>query len=133
MLRIIITSHGKFCEELKKTVEMFSGKIENCFTLPLVEGQSIESFELEMDEIVKKFDENDNLIILTDLRGGTPYNMGIKTLFGRNNTWVISGMNVPMVLNIAMSYDSEDIDELITNSIEHSIEGIEVKSKSSKE
>lgn len=133
MLKIIITSHGKLCEEIKRTVEMFSGKIENCFTLPLVEGQSIESFELEMDEVVKKFDANDDLIILTDLRGGTPYNMGIKTLFGRDNTWVISGMNVPMILNIAMSYESGDIDELISSSLEQSIEGIEVKSKSSKE
>lgn len=133
MLRIIIISHGKLCEELKKTVEMFSGKIENCFTLPLVEGQSIESFEHNMDEIVGKFDANDNLIILTDLRGGTPYNMGIKTLFGRNNTWVISGMNVPMILNIAMSDDNEDIEVLISSSLDQSIEGIEVKSKSSKE
>lgn len=133
MLRIIITSHGKLCEELKKTVEMFSGKIENCFTLPLLEGQSIESFEHNIDEIVGKFDANDNLIILTDLRGGTPYNMGIKTLFGRNNTWVISGMNVPMILNIAMSDDNEDIEVLISSSLDQSIEGIEVKSKSSKE
>lgn len=130
MLRIIITSHGKFCEEIKKTVEMFSGKIDNCFTLPLIEGQSIEDFEFEMDEIVKKFDEKDDLVILTDLRGGTPYNMGIKTLFGRDNTWVISGMNVPMVLSIAMRDEDENIEELISYSLDRSIEGIEVKSKS---
>lgn len=130
MLRIIITSHGKFCEEIKKTVEMFSGKIDNCFTLPLIEGQSIEDFEFEMDEIVKKIDEKDDLVILTDLRGGTPYNMGIKTLFGRDNTWVISGMNVPMVLSIAMRDEDENIEELISYSLDRSIEGIEVKSKS---
>lgn len=130
MLRIIITSHGKFCEEIKKTVEMFSGKIDNCFTLPLIEGQSIEDFEFEMDEIVKKFDEKDDLVILTDLRGGTPYNMGIKTLFGRDNTWVISGMNVPMILSIAMRDEDENIEELISYSLDRSIEGIEVKSKS---
>lgn len=133
MLRLIITSHGKFCEEIKKTVEMFSGKIDNCFTLPLVEGQSIEDFEFEMDEIVKKFDENDDLVILTDLRGGTPYNMGIKTLFGRDNTWVISGMNVPMILSIAMRDENENIEELISYSLDRSIEGIEVKSKSLEE
>lgn len=130
MLRIIITSHGKFCEEIKKTVEMFSGKIDNCFTLPLVEGQSIEDFEFQMDEIVKKFDANDDLVILTDLRGGTPYNMGIKTLFGRDNTWVISGMNVPMILSIAMRDENENIEDLISYSLDRSIEGIEVKSKS---
>lgn len=133
MLRIIITSHGKFCEEIKKTVEMFSGKIDNCFTLPLVEGQSIEDFEFEMDEIVKKFDANDDLVILTDLRGGTPYNMGIKTLFGRDKTWVISGMNVPMILSIAMRDENENIEELISYSLDRSIEGIEVKSKSLEE
>lgn len=130
MLRIIITSHGKFCEEIKKTVEMFSGKIDNCFTLPLVEGQSIDDFEFQMDEIVKKFDANDDLLILTDLRGGTPYNMGIKTLFGRDNTWVISGMNVPMILSIAMRDENENIEDLISYSLDRSIEGIEVKSKS---
>lgn len=130
MLRIIITSHGKFCEEIKKTVEMFSGKIDNCFTLPLVEGQSIEDFEFQMDEIVKNFDANDDLVILTDLRGGTPYNMGIKTLFGRDNTWVISGMNVPMILSIAMRDENENIEDLISYSLDRSIEGIEVKSKS---
>ena len=130
MLRIIITSHGKFCEEIKKTVEMFSGKIDNCFTLPLIEGQSIEDFEFKMDEIVKKFDEKDDLVILTDLRGGTPYNMGIKTIFGRDNTWVISGMNVPMILSIAMRDEDENIEELISYSLDRSIEGIEVKSKS---
>ena len=133
MLRIIITSHGKFCEEIKKTVEMFSGKIDNCFTLPLVEGQSIEDFEFEMDEIVKKFDANDDLVILTDLRGGTPYNMGIKTLFGRDKTWVISGMNVSMILSIAMRDENENIEELISYSLDRSIEGIEVKSKSLEE
>lgn len=130
MLRIIITSHGKFCEEIKKTVEMFSGKIDNCFTLPLIEGQSIEDFEFQMDEIVKNFDANDDLVILTDLRGGTPYNMGIKTLFGRDNTWVISGMNVPMILSIAMRDENENIEDLISYSLDRSIEGIEVKSKS---
>ena len=109
---------------------MFSGKIDNCFTLPLVEGQSIEDFEFQMDEIVKKFDANDDLVILTDLRGGTPYNMGIKTLFGRDNTWVISGMNVPMILSIAMRDENENIEDLISYSLDRSIEGIEVKSKS---
>lgn len=130
MLRIIISSHGNLCNEIKNTVEMFSGEIDNCYTVPLLTGQSIDDFESKMNGLVEKFDLNDELIIVTDLRGGTPYNIGIKTLFGREKTWVISGMNVPMLLSIAMRDDDEDIDEMISNSIDQSIEGIEVKSKS---
>lgn len=132
MLGIIITSHGNLCEEIKKTVEMFSGKIDNCYTLPLIEGQSIEDFELKMDGIINKFDSNDDLIIISDLRGGTPYNIGIKNMFGRSNTWVLTGMNVPMILSVVMRDGNCDTDELMSVSLDHSIEGIEVKSNYSR-
>lgn len=42
------------------------------------------------------------MLILTDVAGGTPFKMAVKASFGREDVTVVTGTNLPVVLQLAM-------------------------------
>ncbi|ELB21457.1 hypothetical protein OIS_03472 [Enterococcus faecium EnGen0035] len=42
--KLILISHGKFCEELKKSTKMIMGPLENIYTLPLLPEDGTEAY-----------------------------------------------------------------------------------------
>ena len=51
-------------------------------------------------ESIKKVDEGDGVVLLTDMFGGTPSNLAISVL-DRANVEVIAGINLPMLIKLA--------------------------------
>lgn len=43
--QLILISHGKFCEELKKSTEMIMGPQEDIYTLPLLPEDDTETYK----------------------------------------------------------------------------------------
>lgn len=72
--------------------------------------------------IVKEIDRGHGVLVLTDLYGSTPSNIANK-LTDINNTHVIAGINLPMVMKV-INYAEESIDSLIERTLKGGKNGI---------
>ncbi len=92
---IVVLTHGTTGKELIASLEMIVGTTENISAVPLLPGQSPESY---LNEIRHVLDEQVfDTILLVDLFGGTPSNCAAKLCF-EYSVDVVSGVNLPMLV-----------------------------------
>lgn len=105
---------------------MILGKIDDIGCISLKPEMSLEELISEVSEVIDTKDYSD-LLIITDLFGGTPNN--VATYFNqKNKVPVICGLNLPMLISIITnrSNNSNDIKELINQAEKDSKNGISV-------
>lgn len=115
MVGIIVASHGEYAEALIKSVEMVCGKKDKIEAICLNKGESIESLEKRIKAAIRRL-EVEEVLIMVDLLGGTPYNASSIEL-DNPNVNIITGINMPMILEI-LPYRNEGlgkVTEIATN------------------
>jgi mannose PTS system EIIA component len=114
MVGILVVTHGKLADELISVVKfVISGnpnvKIEG---LSLDQSKEFETFTQNIKKAIKKVDEGDGILLLTDMFGGTPSNISL-TFLEDKRVEVISGVNLPMLLKLATLSSSVTLDEVV--------------------
>jgi Phosphotransferase system, mannose/fructose-specific component IIA len=92
---IFIATHGHAGEALLRSAEMIMGKMKCVEIFSLEAGMSPEDI---LEQIRKKLDiVNEPVLILTDLYGGTPFNVGMA--LSRNyDLQLVCGLNLSMII-----------------------------------
>lgn len=121
MVGIIAISHGPFSKALIKSVEMVYGKQDKVEAISLDPGESMESLKNKINEIIKKFQVNE-VLIMVDLLGGTPYNASSIEM-ENSNINVITGLNMPMILDTLL-YRNETLKKISSIATEAGKNGI---------
>lgn len=109
MVGIIAISHGSYAKALINSVEMIHGKQEKIRTISLEGNKSIESLKEKIDITIEELNVEE-ILILVDILGGTPYNAACLFM-DRKNVNVITGMNMPMIVEI-IPYMVQDLDKM---------------------
>lgn len=112
MKGLIVATHGNLSRELVRSAEMVAGPIESCHTWTLNPEDNVTENEERMIEMINLFHEEDDIFIMLDLFGGTPSNLILKNTKGKN-VKILTGVNLPMILEFAMSRDSLPAEELM--------------------
>lgn len=99
MVEIILASHGDFCLGLKQTAEMITGPAENLSALSFRPGEDPEQYQQDLQKLIESRQEKGEVVLLIDLKGGTPYNMAMMTK-QKLDFKVVAGVNVPMLLSV---------------------------------
>ena len=73
MTGIIVTGHGTFPEGILSAVSLVAGKPDNTEAVNFEMGQSSEDLKESMAKAMESL-EGDEILILADLVGGTPFN-----------------------------------------------------------
>lgn len=100
--RFIIFTHGNLGKGLLDTVEFFCGQNEKIKVLSLLKEDNIDEKEVEFENLIKDSDEN--LIVFTDLFGGSPNNLALKYKL-KYNFSVISGVNLAILIDAVSNID----------------------------
>lgn len=98
--QLVLISHGKFCEELKKSTEMIMGPQEDIYTLPLLPEDGTETYKQKFLTVTDSFND---FVVLCDLLGGTPANIISKLIMEGQQITLYAGMNLPMVIEFINS------------------------------
>ena len=117
MLKIFISSHGKFAEGIKSSLQILLG---GCDPLPVFSAYIDESSVQEkLDEFYADVHEGDQVVLLSDLYGGS-VNSVMYTYLNRENTYLIAGINLALVLELATreAVTKEELEELVISSRE---------------
>ena len=98
--QLVLVSHGRFCEELKKSTEMIMGPLDFIHTVPLLPEEGIDDFTAKFSATVKDLDD---YIVFADLLGGTPCNVVSRLILEGLQIELYAGMNMPMVIEFINS------------------------------
>ncbi|GEO48340.1 PTS sugar transporter subunit IIA [Companilactobacillus kimchii] len=107
MKNIILATHGNLSFEFKNTLELIVGKTDNIECFGMTKDKSSESGKKELGYLIESVDES-NLIILTDLFGGSSANICMELLLQGHKFKLLTGLNLPMLLSLVTS-DNDDI------------------------
>ena len=96
-MKILVIGHGRFAEGVKSAAQIIVGDLsEVTFMNTYVDDID---FHIELDNY---FSENKNVLVLTDLFGGS-VNQAIIQYITKVNIDVITGINIPLILEILIS------------------------------
>ncbi len=107
MNKILVITHGELATGLKQTLGMFIPLNENISFISF-DGKSTDNLEKEINEQMQA--HNGNVIALTDIVGGTPFQTISRLLLTTNNSsTVVGGINLPMLIEAMMQQNNPDI------------------------
>lgn len=114
MIGIVLTSHGELAKGLLETTKLFLGEnLEQIEAVCLQPQDNPDEFVDVLAEAVKRVDSGDGVLVFCDLLFGSPCNCMARIL--SDNVEVITGMNLPMVLEVMTSrtFSKPDVTALI--------------------
>ena len=123
MIYFVMVTHGKFAEGIKNSIEIVLGKFKN---LECLSCYTEENFNLdrEIDKILTKHKDK-QIIAITDIFGGSVNNAFVERIPENKNLFVISGLNLPLMLELLGEYeDYSSAENLIINSISNTNDSI---------
>ncbi|WP_440895660.1 mannose/fructose/sorbose PTS transporter subunit IIA [Amphibacillus sp. Q70] len=104
MVGIIIASHGEFATGILQSGSMIFGEQENVKAITLMPDEGPDDVRTKMEEAIASFDNQDEVLFLVDLWGGTPFNQANSLVEDHQDKWaIVAGLNLAMVIE---SYSS---------------------------
>lgn len=123
-IAVIVASHKEASKALLESAEMICGKQDNVAAVCFYEDMDNEKLLQEMENQIKKMEYADGLIFLTDLYGGTPFKIAYILSKKYKNSYVVSGVNLPMILEVLLGKNMYSVEELYKKSKYSGKEGI---------
>lgn len=116
MKYMLLVSHGKFALGLHDALGMLlGGSREDILSTSLENGMGADEFAEKVREIVSVVKEGDEILLFADLIGGSPLTTAANVIAEEglaDQTTMIGGMNLPLVLSAALTKDSMDTEML---------------------
>lgn len=119
MVHFLLGSHGTMASGVKSSLNILLGNTDNLTVIDAYIDEKNVNDELE--NYFKKISEDDTVVMMSDLLGGSVNQMMYRWL-ERPNTKLIAGVNLALVLELVAGYASAtDIsDEEIQQKVEES-------------
>lgn len=100
MVRILIVTQGRLADELLAAAQRIAGESEHIVALSLDWADDLETSRERVRDAVARLDSAEGLLILTDVFGGTPYNLATNH-FQPGRVEILAGVNLPIVVRLA--------------------------------
>lgn len=106
---VIICAHGHQASGLESGIKLIAGNMENLRIVDFEEGDNFEILDGRIKEAYESLNGAENVLFLTDLMGGTPFNRAVILYGHEKGVRVISGVNFGMAYQALVSVE-DDID-----------------------
>ncbi|MHB8834698.1 MAG: PTS sugar transporter subunit IIA [Candidatus Methylomirabilia bacterium] len=111
MIGVVLATHGELGRALIGAMEMIVGAQPLVAALSLQVADRIEDATTRLQEALEGADEGDGVLVLTDMLGGTPSNLGLSLIGGPRLVEVVSGVSLPMLLKAVQVRRESDLRE----------------------
>ncbi len=129
MRKVIIATHGELSKGLVNTISIIAGEIfaEQIQTYSLYPGEDVSALAEKVKEEVLR-DPSYDYVLLTDIMGGSVDN-NLYHLITNPNVWLISGVNLLLVLEIILAAEETPTEEVLLRAVESAKDSINFRSK----
>lgn len=112
MRQFIIASHAHFAAGINESVSLLSGERDNVRTLSMyVDGNN--DLTAAAAKMLDETPEGDDLVVCTDLFGGSVNNEFTSIVQRRPNTYLVTNMNLPLLIQLLFAEEGHDTAEVI--------------------
>lgn len=115
MKHIILVSHGQFASGLKSAIGVVMGMADEITALGLEEGMDIKTFREKFLEILNQIQKEDEIILLCDIIGGSPFTSSAELLRQEGfleRSLILTGMNMPVLVQLLLQKDDSALEQL---------------------
>lgn len=125
MVNYIVCGHGNFATGLESSVKLLAGEAPAVKYVDFTQDLSQDTLCDKFEEDYNSFTDASSVVILTDIVGGTPFKTAVTFSLSHENVYVISGTNLPLMLQVAISnLDDENIKDQLNEMISSSKEAM---------
>ena len=124
MIGVIVISHNDVAKEMIKCCETIVGKMTCLQTISFYSDEHLIDLEHKFSEALDKLRDCDGILVLIDMFGGSPSNIAIKNLANHPEMEIISGFNIPMLLELISRDNISDLKALKEKLLNRSRSGI---------
>lgn len=117
MIKFVLASHGKLAEGMRDSVSLILGESIELYTI-CAYTQGSEDVTEEIERLFDTFDEKDEIIVMTDLFGGS-VSSAFARLMQKRKFWLVAGFSLGLVVDIMLIQDEEHIEREIETAIEN--------------
>ncbi|AFP85806.1 PTS system, mannose/fructose/sorbose family, IIB component [secondary endosymbiont of Heteropsylla cubana] len=102
---IIISTHGAAAKPLLQTAEMILGQQNNVSWIDFFSGENTETLIEKYIACLANLNTKAGVLFLVDTWGGSPFNAASQIVIHKDNHEVITGVNIPMLIETFMARD----------------------------
>ena len=113
--KFLIATHGTFAAGVKSSLDIIIGAVEHVFLIQAYIDDTV-SVETQINEVMAQVTDNDELVVFCDILGGSITNQVLQHAL-RSNVYIVSGFNLPLLIEILMADAETPVEEVITSAI----------------
>ncbi|EDM98776.1 PTS system fructose IIA component [Pseudoflavonifractor capillosus ATCC 29799] len=119
MTGVILAAHGTMAFSALELAEMLTGEKERVECIGFQAGDSLENLLERFQAAIDALGTENGILILTDLKGGSPCNAATLMQKTRENIRTVYGFSIPMLLQAFEGREeTDDLDELAEGVLE---------------
>jgi len=127
MIGVVVVTHGQLATELVNAAETIVGDLPRFAAVSIGWHEDTQDARDEIAEAVARVQQDQGVLILTDMFGGTPSNLAM-TFLAQGKVEVITGVNLPMLIKLASATEPADLLQVARDMREHGRNAIWVAS-----
>ncbi|KRL40129.1 MAG: PTS sugar transporter subunit IIA [Liquorilactobacillus nagelii] len=112
-MKVILVGHANTAVSMKQAIEMIYGEAPDIYTLTFSPKEGLADLKVKLEKQIAGF-EDDQVLVVTDLFSGTPYNAAATLAISGKVTDVIAGMSLPICLEIVPLIQSATVEQVVT-------------------
>jgi PTS system mannose-specific IIA component len=105
---VVVITHGQLAAELLNAAEMIVGDLPGYVAVSIGWHDDVTVAHAAIAAAVAKVDAGTGVLLLTDMFGGTPSNLGMAFL-EPGRVEVVTGVNLAMLITLAKAADGDDL------------------------
>ena len=125
---VVVVTHGQLATELVKAAAMIVGDLPQMAAVSIGWNDDVTAAREEIGRAIARVQGPSGVIILTDMFGGTPCNLGV-TFLEPNRVEVITGVSLPMLIKLTRLEGAADLLTVAREMREHARAAIWVASE----
>ena len=98
MVSIVLASHGDLAAGIRQTGSMVFGDQPSVAVVSLEPSMGPDDFRAKVEEAIASFEDQEQVLFLVDLWGGTPFNQISGLIEGHDSWAIVTGVNLPMLI-----------------------------------
>ena len=108
MIGVVVVTHGQLANELVNAARTIVGELPQLVAVSIGWHDEPTAARQAIAEAIARVQGPEGVLILTDMFGGTPSNLGL-TFLETNRVEIITGVNLPMLIKLANLQTSSEL------------------------
>lgn len=116
MRKFLIATHGTFAGGIRSSLEMIIGQQDHVYLIQAYVEEN-KGLDKELVDVLAGLSAEDELIVFTDLLGGSVTNQVLRQGL-KENVHIVSGINLPLLVDVLLADPEEPVAGVIANAIQ---------------